>query len=270
MKQVFFQSSLPRSGSTIFQNIVGQNPEFYVTPTSGVLELVYAARGNYTNSPEFIAQDSELMRKGFLNFCRSGMLGFFDGVTDKPYVLDKSRCWGIHYNFLNSFYPEPKIVCLVRNPIDIFASMEKNFRKNQHKDSGIVSHSEMRGTTTEKRVEIWATSQPVGLAFERLYQIVREEIERKMLIIKYEDLCKFPAIQMDIFYNYLGLPKYQHDFNNVEQITVEDDDVYGIYGNHTIRKSIQPLQSDAEHILGHNVCNWIKSHYHWFYQYFNY
>ncbi|NBO22010.1 sulfotransferase [bacterium] len=270
MKKIFFQSSLPRSGSTLFQNIVGQNPDFYVTPTSGVLELVYAARGNYTNSPEFIAQDSELMRKGFLNFCHDGMLGFFNGVTDKSYVLDKSRGWGIHYNFLNSFYPDPKVVCLIRNPIDVFASMEKNFRNNQHKDSGIVSHGEMRGTTTEKRVEIWASSQPVGLAFERLYQIIREEIERKMLVIKYENLCKQPQVEMNRFYNYIGLPNYNHDFDNVEQITVEDDDVYGIYGNHTIRKKIQPLQSNAEQILGLNVCNWIRENYHWFYQYFNY
>jgi sulfotransferase len=69
MKKIFFQSSLPRSGSTLLQNIMGQNPEFYVTPTSGVLELLYAARANYTNSPEFKAQDSELMKKGFIHFC---------------------------------------------------------------------------------------------------------------------------------------------------------------------------------------------------------
>ena len=53
---------MPRSGSTIFSNIIGSNPDFYVTPTSGVLELVFGARANYTNSLEFKAQDSELMK----------------------------------------------------------------------------------------------------------------------------------------------------------------------------------------------------------------
>jgi sulfotransferase len=94
--QIFFQSSLPRAGSTLSQNIMGQNPEFYVTPTSGVLELVYAARNNYTNSPEFKAQDQDLMKKGFLSFCRNGVEGFFHAITDKPYILDKSRGWGVH------------------------------------------------------------------------------------------------------------------------------------------------------------------------------
>ena len=76
VKQVFFQSSLPRAGSTLLQNVMGQNPEFYVTPTSGVLELVYASRSNYTNSAEFKAQDENLMREGFRNFCYQGVMGF--------------------------------------------------------------------------------------------------------------------------------------------------------------------------------------------------
>jgi hypothetical protein len=50
MEKLFFQSSLPRAGSTLLQNILAQNPSIYATPTSGVLELIFAARGNYTNS----------------------------------------------------------------------------------------------------------------------------------------------------------------------------------------------------------------------------
>ena len=151
MKNLYFQSSLPRAGSTLLQNIMGQNPDFYVTPTSGVLELVYAARSNYSDSPEFKAQDTELMKKGFLSFCAGGINSYFEAITDKKYVIDKSRGWGVHYDFLNSFYPNPKIVCMIRDPRAIMASMEKNFRKNQHLDSGIVNHAEMTGTTTEKK-----------------------------------------------------------------------------------------------------------------------
>jgi sulfotransferase len=270
MKKLFFQSSLPRAGSTLLQNIMGQNPDFYVTPTSGVLELVYAARNNYTNSPEFKAQDSSLMKSGFTQFCHAGVLGFFDGVTDKPYVLDKSRGWGIHYGFLNSFYPEPKIICMVRDLRGIFASMEKNFRKNQHLDSGIVNHSNLTGTTTEKRIDIWAAGQPVGLALERLGQVFKEGIDKKMLFIKYEDLAKDPIPEMKKIYEYLGCVYFEHDFNNIEQITQEDDSVYGIYGDHKVRKKLEPLKVDHKEILGASACNWIKSNYKWFYDEFKY
>ena len=44
MSTIFFQSSMPRSGSTLLQNVLAQNPEIYATPTSGVLELVFSAR----------------------------------------------------------------------------------------------------------------------------------------------------------------------------------------------------------------------------------
>ena len=115
MEEIFFNSSLPRSGSTLLQNILGQNPNFYVSPTSGVLELLFAARTNYTDDPTFQAQDPKLMKKGWLNFCRQGLEGFYKGITHKKFIVDKSRGWGIHYNFLNSFYTNPKIVCIVRD-----------------------------------------------------------------------------------------------------------------------------------------------------------
>lgn len=270
VKKLFFQSSLPRAGSTLLQNVMGQNPEFYVTPTSGVLELVYAARNNYTNSPEFKAQDNNQMRSGFTSFCREGVLGFFNAVTDKPYVLDKSRGWGIHYGFLNSFYPDPKVICMVRDLRGIYASMEKNFRKNPHMDSGIVNHAQMSGTTTEKRIDVWAGSQPVGLAIERLQQIFKEGINKKMLFVKYEELAKNPKQEMARIYNYLELPYFEHDFDNIEQITQEDDSVYGIYGDHNIRKKLEPLPNDYKEILGSAACNWIKSNYKWFYDEFKY
>ena len=43
MEKLFFQSSLPRAGSTMLQNILAQNPDVYATPTSGVLELISCA-----------------------------------------------------------------------------------------------------------------------------------------------------------------------------------------------------------------------------------
>jgi len=269
-KQIFFQSSLPRAGSTLLQNIIGQNPDFYVTPTSGVLELVYASRSNYTSSPEFKAQDQQQMKDGFLNFCRKGVEGFFDAITDKPYVMDKSRGWAIHYEFLNSFYPNPKIITMIRDPRDIFASMEKNFRKNQHKDSGMVDHAQMQGTTTEKRIDIWTQSQPVGLAMERLQQVVLEGINKNVLYVKYEDLTFNPQQELKRIYNYLELDYYQHDFDNVAQITKEDDSVYGIYGDHNIRTKIEPLPRNSKQVLGTHAYNWIRQNYDWFYKEFKY
>jgi sulfotransferase len=279
MKQIFFQSSLPRAGSTLLQNIIGQNPEFYVTPTSGVLELAYAVRANYTNSPEFIAQDKALMEAGYKNFLSKGFPAFYDAITDKPYVVDKSRGWGVHYDFLNFFYPNPKIIVMVRDLRDIFCSMEKNFRKSQEKSSPLVDHAKMTGTTTPKRIDIWSQSQPVGLAIERLGEIITQGLDKNMLFVKFEDLCLYPENTMIRIYEYLGVPHFEHDFDNIQQITVEDDEVYGIYGDHKIKNILELPPSTAKKTLGitYNqngepiqVVDWIFSKYRWFFDKFNY
>lgn len=270
VEKIFFNSSLPRSGSTLLQNIMGQNPKFYVTPTSGVLELVFGARANYTNSPEFKAQDENLMREGFRAFCKDGFSAFFNAITDRPYVLDKSRGWGYYSDFLNFFYPNPKIICMVRDPRCIIASMEKNYRKNPDKASFMASDAEMKNLTTEQRIDTWVNSQPVGLAFQRLHQILREGKDKNMLFVKYEDLTKSPKEQLKGVYNYLQVDYFEHDFDNIEQITKEDDEVYGIFGDHNIRNKIEFHNPDYKEVLGVNASNWIKQNYSWFYDYFKY
>tara|TARA_R110002126_G_scaffold28834_4_gene95927 strand:+ start:1458 stop:2279 length:822 start_codon:yes stop_codon:yes gene_type:complete len=269
-KQIYFQSSLPRSGSTLLQNVLGQNPEFYVTPTSGVLELLYSARAQYTSSPEFNAQDPEVMKNAFKEFCKQGMQGFYAGITDKPVVIDKSRGWGIHQRFLETFIDTPKIICLVRDPRSIYSSMEKNYRKNPEKSDEILNWGSGRGTTVEKRVNLWAEGPPVGLAMERLKEMIDLGIDKDILFIKYENLAAYPEAVLEKIYTYLEINKYEHDFNNVAQITEEDDSVYGTAGLHDIRKKIVPLMEDYNDILGKTTSESIVRTYPWFYEYFKY
>lgn len=270
IEKIFFQSSLPRSGSTLLQNIIAQRGDVYATPTDGTLELLYAARTNYTQSVEFQAQDAEEMKKAFLSFCKEGFLGFYNTITDKPYVITKSRGWGIHYDFVDSFYPKPKMVCMVRDMKDILCSFEKKYRANPDKQDPIVDWSTMKGTSTPKRVDAWLATPPLGLAIERLLEIIRQGIDKHMYFVKYEDLTLYPQTTMNGVYTYLEIDGFKHDFDNVEQVTKEDDTLYGVYGDHTIRKQVKPLKSDAERVLGKDVCKWVNDNFGWYNQRFGY
>ena len=73
-QKIIFNSSMPRSCSTLLQNILAQNPDIHSTPTDGVLELLFAARDNYTNSLEFKAQDPDLMKNAWKMFCKSNSI----------------------------------------------------------------------------------------------------------------------------------------------------------------------------------------------------
>ena len=269
-EKIFFQSSLPRVGSTLFQNLMNQDPRFYASSTSGMLELIYAARHNYTESPEFKAQDAEEMKRAFMGFCRAGIFGYYDAITEKQYVIDKSRGHFAHYGFIDSFYPNPKIICMVRHLPDIIASMEKMFRKNQHKSNQIVNHSTMQGTSTPKRVDIWFNSPPIGLAVERLAEAIRQGIDKKLLFIKYENLCLYPEQEMKRVYQYLEIEPFANNFDHIEQTTKEDDEVYGMAGLHTIRTKLELTPSDSKEVLGRDVYDWIMKQYKWYNDYFGY
>jgi sulfotransferase len=267
--KIFYQSSMPRSGSTLLQNILAQNPSYYVTPTSGLLELVFGARLNYTNSAEFKAQDADLMRKAFLAFSRAGMEGYFQALTDKPYVMDKSRGWGVHFDLLSlMFDEEPRIICMVRDLRQILASMEKKFRQNPDKHRPIESHHNLTGTTTFKRAMIHLQTPPVGLALDRLIEIHQRGWDKKMLFLRFEDLTKEPAETMRKVYGYLGTPEFEHDFDNVAQVTQEDDEAFA--GLHEIRPKVEPLRNDYIGTLGRDAVMAVQSQHTWFFNLFSY
>lgn len=271
IKQVFFNSSLPRAGSTLFQNLIAQNPDFYTTPTSGFLSLIEGARSVYGNSPEFKAQDSKSMERAFINFCNASLRGYFNALTDKPFVLDKNRGYSINYNFVNMWYANPKMVCLVRDLRAVFASMEKNFRKNPHKANLIQDPQQLIGTTLDKRIDIYAGGVPVGITVDRLKDVIQQGIAKKILFIRYEDLMANPEQQLRRYYEFIGLPYFEgHDFVNVTQFTQENDEFHGIYGDHKLRPKFQKLPDDFLEVLGYENCIKIKNHYKWFFDMFGY
>lgn len=272
MKKLLFNSSLPRAGSTLIQNILAQNPDFYCTPTSGTLELIYGARLNFSNDPTFKAQDTALMQKGFQNFCNQGLRGFYDAVTDKPIVLEKSRGWGIHHDLLKfTLGEQPKIICMVRDMKQIVSSLEKKFREAPDQDTGVVNHAQMRNTTTNKRVDHYLSTQPLGLAVERLQEIFRQGLNESMLFVRYEDLCLTPNIVLKKIYEYFELPFYQyHNVNKIDQLTQEDDSVYGIFGDHNVKPKLMLTNNNPQQVLGQDICSWIDNTFQWYNNIFNY
>ena len=62
MQEIFYNSSLPRSGSTLLQNVFNQNPDMYATPTSGVVEFLQSVKEKFILA-EFKAQDVNVMEK---------------------------------------------------------------------------------------------------------------------------------------------------------------------------------------------------------------
>jgi sulfotransferase len=101
--------------------------------------------------------------------------------------------------------------------------------------------------------------------------MIRLGYDDKILFVKFEDLCLYPETEMARIYDYLEVPYFKHDFDNITQITKEDDSVYGLTSDlHTIKKSLDLVPSDADVILGKDITKWIKDTYKWYHEKFNY
>jgi sulfotransferase len=275
MKKIIFNSSMPRSGSTLMQNILGNNPEIYATPTSPVSEYLLNLRNTYTKSQAVKALDSNEMKRAFLTFCRYGLHGYFDSLTDREYIIDKSRSWLVNKNYLSAFYPNPKVICMVRDLRDIIASMEKNYRKHPDKFVFLDKCDSKLGIepyTLPERITKWLGSdgKPVGITLNNLKEAITLGNQKNVLFIRFEDLCLHPEPVMKKVHEYLEIEYFNYDFNNINQVTHEDDKFHGIFGDHKIKNKIEPVNSSSKEILGEEICEIIFEKNKWYFDLFKY
>ncbi|MCL4513948.1 MAG: sulfotransferase, partial [Candidatus Eremiobacteraeota bacterium] len=264
-KKIVFNSSLPRSGSTLMQNILAQNPRFYCTPTSGVLDLLLASRKYYTELAEFKAQDPDLMQKGFIQYCRYAINGFFEGITDKPVCVDKCRAWFHYHDWIKQFAPNPKYIVCIRDLRAVLSSMEKLFHKNRDRSDPDEVTGALTMITVNNRVMHWLNAPPVGIAVGRLIEAVQTNLLKQLHIVRFEDLTSNPGKVMKQVYDYLDEPYFEHDFNNIAQLTQENDQYHTIYGDHHIRRKVEPVAVDFVNVLGKSICDTVRANYALFY-----
>jgi sulfotransferase len=230
VKQYYFISGLPRSGSTLLSAILKQNPEFHAdiaSPVEGLtgcsIDIITGSENNFTVSEE--------QRKNLL-------YGIFDGYyqhIEHPIIFDSSRSWTKKTNLLQTLFPYTKILCPVRDIVSILNSFEVLLNKN-------CFHT--------KQINEKIFSDNIFVRFQEIFE--REVIKyhtflqegyainsEMIFFIEYENLCKKPEKTIREIYEFLEKPYYCHDFNNVEY----SNEIYDIGCNvknlHTVRKKVE-------------------------------
>lgn len=82
---------------------------------------------------------------------------------------------------------------------------------------------------------------PVGMAINRL----RDALDRapgNCLIVPYEYFTAHPKESLNKIHDFLGLEDFEYNFQDVQQITSEDDTVYGL-DLHTVAPKVVPATS---------------------------
>jgi sulfotransferase len=243
-------SGLPRAGSTLLCNILAQNPETCVSKaTSGLHDVLFGVRNQWDKLIEHQAEGVDYHR---LRRVLNGILSSYYN-TNKP-LIDKGRGWLSLIEMLEFMTGEiPKIIVPVRNISEILASFEKLWRTSTGQSQWLFEQNEyIQAQTVAGRCDIWASAgQPVGLAYNRVRDAISRGFKDKLLFIEFDDLTTKPAQTLKLVYDYLELPYFSHNFNNIEQYTKEDDKgVHCIPNLHTIRPQVTPVPFVADKILG--------------------
>jgi sulfotransferase len=150
----------------------------------------------------------------------------------------------------------------VRNITDILASFLDLVKKNPNKPSFIDQEIEARQEFNYYRqiddIRADHLMRPKGLIDNALYGIayaMLEENRKYFHLVEYEDLLDNPSKAMDGIYDFLGVDKFEHDFNNIKNNIKEDDKIYGLEGMHDVRPSISRRKIDKTSLLSPYVLN---------------
>jgi sulfotransferase len=233
MKEFFFISGLPRSGSTLLSSILRQNPEFYADITSPMQNIVVSTINVIANSESNHLIDKE-KRKHIL---KSLFNSFYDSVEPKT-VFDTSRGWTAKTSLLKDLFPQTKIICCVRDIGWILDSFERIVTKNSIYGSSITD-DESRQTVTTRCVALMDVSKDGKVI--KPYFFLEEGLNRNpdmIMLVEYDDLCKKPESVMREIYGFINKPYFDHDFKNVEYQNESFDVVLNMKDLHTVRKEV--------------------------------
>ena len=229
MKEIFFLNGLPRAGNTVFGSIMNQNPNVAATANSICADIM---------GELFMLKHTDIFKnypdhKSFDNVAKTVFENYYKDWKE-DYIIDRAP-WGypINLKFLKQTKSNIKIIILVRDIIEVLGSF--------------IDWSNREPTSFVNQYEAKTVEEKCDMLMNKDGQIVKELIGIKHLIdqqpkeiyhiVKFNDLVKDTENTIDGVYNFLSIPKFKHDFNNISQFKINDmgyDDTIVGNGLHTL------------------------------------
>lgn len=230
-----FISGLPRSGSTLLAGILRQNPKFHAAMSSPVSALMQGCLEQTSAGSEFYTFfDSEKRRR----ICRSLFDAYYKDEENHDVIFDTSRVWTARMHQLVELFSDCKVICCVRNPAWIMDSFECIYRKNPFDYSRMFSPAN-RQTVYSRCEALFNSAGPFGNAWTALKEAYYGEFSDRLLLVDYDLLTQHPARTMQLVYQFLQEPEFDHDFNNVEYQEEGFDSTLGVKDLHTVKRKVE-------------------------------
>lgn len=233
MKQYYFISGLPRSGTTLLSTILNQNPRFQASISGPLARFSRAIIDQSSAMSGYRHQCPAEKRKAIIH----NMFDTYYDTPDKEVFFDTNRGWGLLAPMIRNLYPYTKIILCVRDINQVLNSFEHLYRKNPYDKQLMIPDSD--ATTVYSRTDyLMRTDSTVGFAYLALKELITGEQKNMTMLIEYDKLASQPETIIRSLYNFISQPYFEHDYNNVGTSYPEFDADVNMPDLHTTRKSI--------------------------------
>lgn len=258
--QLHVVAGLPRSGSTLLCNLLAQRPELQVSSTSALPALLGGISQLLTNSPEVTSDllNVEGATARPTRILRAAAEAWHD--TD-GIVIDKSRGWAPNAVILQRVFPEAVMLIPVRDPREVFASVER-----QHRRSGEYGPHELM---YEKASAMLSPEGLIGAPIRWCEDLVRRQLGR-VLFINYHALTVSPDTMMTRVDRALSLEKFDYDFENVENQATDADALYRFKYPHDGEGPVRENGSGWTDVIDEGTANAIAGRWPFYMQTFGF
>lgn len=260
-------AGLPRSGSTLLCNLLNQNPRFFASSTSELPVMVGKMIHHFSTGVEIkgdLARDRKETEDRMRNAVRAYIAAWYAHQEPKI-VFDKSRAWTHHTLALRDLYPESKIIVLVRDLREVFASIEKQHRRTPLLDDVGTA----QGKTIFDRAD--KGFSPGGMMGNPL-QGIKDIMDRGLdaLFVRFEDLTEYPERTMNKIYCYLMEEEFEHDFDNVVNTATDPDYLYNFKFPHKGEGKVESPPAQWQSYMSDEMGATIMGRFGWFNDRFRY
>lgn len=259
-KNIHFIAGLPRSGSTMIANLLKQNPDIHGEAVSSLASLFGSVQASWGNVEQNVEYDNRDAKKGVM---KSLFQGYYSHI-DKPIIVDKDRGWVPLIGPMEATLDrQVKMVICVRNPAEILASFER-IRKENPLFFTRVDNALRENSNIATRAYYYAGPEgAMGLAHRNLKDAVTMGYLDRLLFVDYNRFCNSPKSQTKRIYDFLELPNYDHDFNNIVQTEKYNDLAIGLPNLHKVKTQVDRTTVNCVEYLGLDVYEQYNSQIFW-------
>ncbi len=261
-------SGLPRSGSTLLCQLLGEHPDIHCEAHSSPLCNSLLATRRSISDDSFMLSQLDVQFDTTYGHLKSAMQGFLHGWyanCGKAVVVDKNRAWLHCLELLLQLDPNAKVLVSIRDLSQVYGSIEA-----QHQGTILIDFIDHLADFDRlgRADQLFAKDKAIGapLSSIQAVQDLPQAVKSRIYFVRFEDLVTQPVATMEKVYQWLGLKAHKIDPKKLTVRAHESDSHFRFKYLHTQRSAISPpkiheIPQRAQDLIK-KACAW---YYEWFY-----